>query len=73
LTNPKKLPGGAFQLSFTNLPGIGFTALAATNPALPLSNWTAVTGLTEISLGQFQFTDTQAPNYPRRFYRIRWL
>jgi hypothetical protein len=71
LTNAKKLPNGASQFGFTNTPGAVFTALAATNVALPLSNWTALTGVTEISSGQFQFTDTQATNYPHRFYRGR--
>jgi len=71
LTNAKKLPNGAFQFGFTNTPGAVFSALAATNVALPLSNWTALTGVTEISSGQFQFTDTQATNYPHRFYRGR--
>jgi hypothetical protein len=70
-TNAKKLPGGAFQFGFTNTPGAVFTALAATNVSLPLSNWTALTGVIEISSGQFQFTDTQATNSSRRFYRVR--
>jgi hypothetical protein len=54
LTNPKKLPNGAFQISFKNLPGLGVMALAATNLTLPLSSWTTVTGLTEISPSQFK-------------------
>ena len=45
--------------------------MGATNPALPLSNWASLTGLTEISPGQFQFADSQATSTPRRFYRVR--
>ena len=34
------------------------------------SSW-ALGGVTEVSPGQFQFTDLQATNTPRRFYRLR--
>jgi hypothetical protein len=71
LTNTVKLPGGACQFSFTNTPALGFTVLAATNLALTLSNWMVLGSATEISPGQFQFTDLQATNTPRRFYRVR--
>jgi sugar lactone lactonase YvrE len=70
LGNPIKLPGGAFQFSFTNTPTVSFSAFAATNVASPLSNWTALGGVTEVSLGQFQFTDPAA-NSAQRFYRVR--
>jgi hypothetical protein len=46
-------------------------ALASTNVALPLSNWTALGGVVEISPGQFQFMDAQATNGVRRFYAVR--
>jgi hypothetical protein len=65
------LPGGAFQISFTNLSGLGFTVLATTNLALPLSNWTVLGAPTEAPPGQYQFTDAQATNNPQRFYRVR--
>ena len=71
LTNAAKPSGGACQFTFTNTPGLGFTVLAATNPALPLSNWTVLGSATEVSPGQFQFTDPQATNTPQRFYRVR--
>ena len=71
LTGAKTLPSGAFQFAFTNTPGAFFGVLAATNPALPLSNWTPLGGLTEASPGQFQLADAQATNSPLRFYRIR--
>jgi alpha-tubulin suppressor-like RCC1 family protein len=71
LTSVRTLTNGAFQFAFTSTPGGSFGVLAATNPAVPLSNWTSLTGLTETSSGQFQFTDPQATNTPRRFYRVR--
>jgi hypothetical protein len=70
LTNTVRLPGGACQFSFTNTPGLGFTVLAATNVALTLSNWMVLGSATEVSPGQFQFTDLQATN-TCRFYRVR--
>jgi T5SS/PEP-CTERM-associated repeat protein len=63
--------GAAFQFSFTNTPGALFTVLAATNPALPLSNWTVLGAVSESPPGQFQFSDSQATNNPLRFYRVR--
>ena len=65
------LPGGAFQFSFPFTPGATCIALAATNPTLPLSNWSELGGVPEISPGQFQFTDSAATNYPQRFYGVR--
>ncbi|HZQ45418.1 MAG TPA: hypothetical protein VFC07_00280, partial [Verrucomicrobiae bacterium] len=71
LAGVKKLAGGAFQFAFTNNPGARFTVLASANPSAPLTNWTSLGSVTEISPGQFQFTDTQAPNNARRFYRVK--
>jgi len=71
LANPLKLAGGAFQYSFTNTPGLAFTALTSTNIALPLSNWTILGAVTEIAPGQYQFTDVQNTNDPMRFHSVR--
>ena len=71
LTNPACLPGGAFQFAFTNVPGLSFTAFAATNVALPFTDWTRLGTVPEVSPGQFQFTDPQATNDSQRFYRVR--
>jgi hypothetical protein len=70
LTGARKLSDGAFQFGFTNNPGASFAVLAATNPASPQSNWTSLGGALEVSAGQFQFTDSEATNCPRRFYRL---
>lgn len=71
LNNLAKLSSGGAQITFTNAPGANFTALATTNLSLPLSNWTTLGSVTQISSGQYQFTDTQATNTVQRFYRVR--
>ena len=73
LTGVLQLTNGAFQFSFTNSQGVSFGVLASTNASLPLSNWTTLGDTTEVSPGQYQFTDAQATNSPRRCYRVRAL
>jgi hypothetical protein len=72
LNNPNRNTNSSFQFSFTNTPGAVFGVLATTNVALPLSNWTALGGVTELAPGQFQFVDSQA-TADQRFYRVRSL
>jgi|CZKM01.1.fsa_nt_gi hypothetical protein len=71
LTTPRRLSDGSFQFAFTNKVGAFFEVLATTNLALPLSNWSLLGTATESPSGQFQFTDSQATNLSRRFYRVR--
>ncbi|HOX57253.1 MAG TPA: hypothetical protein P5205_11460 [Candidatus Paceibacterota bacterium] len=71
LRNPQVLANGSFQFAFTNAAGAAFTVFTTTNVALPLSNWTALGPPTEPSPGQYQFTDPNATNQPRRFYHVR--
>jgi hypothetical protein len=71
LTSAQTLADGSFQFNFTNAAGAFFGVMSTTNPALPRSSWTPLDGLIEITPGQFQFTDPQATNGPRRLYRIR--
>jgi hypothetical protein len=66
-----RLAGGAFQISFANPTGGSFSALMSSNVTLAVSNWANLGAVTEVSPGQYQFTDTQATNQPRRFYRVR--
>ena len=61
--------GNQFQFGFTNAPYTDFTALTSTNLALPLTNWTVLGNVTEISRGQYQFIDTSAAN-GAQFYRV---
>jgi hypothetical protein len=70
LTNPTLLPGGTFQFGFTNVPGMSFTAYGTTNLALAFTNWTRLGSATEISSGQFQFTDLSGAGNQERFYRV---
>ena len=73
LTGPGKTGNGSFQFAVSNnTPGVTFTVFTTTNLALPFSNWTlqAVRAPIEIAPGQFQFTDAQPANGPRRFYRV---
>jgi N-acetylneuraminic acid mutarotase len=71
INNASKLSNGSFQLGFANTPGALFDVMATTDVSLPASSWTLLGSATEISPGQFQFTDTQAASFPRRFYRVR--
>jgi hypothetical protein len=70
LVNAQVLGNGRFQCGFSDLAGASFTVLAATNAASPLSNWTVLGPATEVSPGQFQFTDQGATNCAQRFYRV---
>jgi hypothetical protein len=71
LTWATKTSNGAFQFGFTNTPGGTYTVLATTNAAQPLASWSVLGGVTVISPGQYQFTDLQATNNLKRFYRVR--
>jgi hypothetical protein len=59
------------ELLFTNLPGLGFSVLAAANPALPLSNWTNLGAALETSPGVYRFTNTIIPGSTTFFFRVR--
>jgi len=63
----------ALQIAFTNAPGGSFTVFASTNLTQPLHTWQNLGAAAEIPLGSghFQFIDTQAINYPQRFYKVR--
>jgi hypothetical protein len=73
LTSAAKLADGSYRFAFTNTPGAVFSAVASSSLTLPLSSWTVMGGVTEISPGQFQFTDLQASNAIARYYRVRSL
>lgn len=74
LTAASQITGGAFQFSFTNLSGLGFTVLGTTNLALPLTNWTILGSAMEspAGSGNYQFSDTQNTNQVTQYYRVRW-
>lgn len=60
---------GTFTLNFSNTHGLSFTTLRTTDLTLPLSGWEMIGHPTEISPGNFEFTDTTATP-PRYFYRV---
>jgi hypothetical protein len=68
LTNAAMTTDGSFSFAFTNIPGLRFTAYAATNITQPFSNWTSLGAVPEMAPGQFQFT--QATAGQQRFYRV---
>jgi hypothetical protein len=69
ITNIVPGAGGSVTLSGTGPSGAAYRLLATTNLMMPLNNWTATaTGV--FSGGVFDFTDTQATNYPLRFYQV---
>lgn len=59
------------QLSFTNVPGASFTVLCSPDLALPLTSWVPVGPMTEVSPGQYQFTDPHPATNARCFYSIQ--
>jgi hypothetical protein len=71
LNGASVLSNGGFQFSFNNTMDAGFTVLSATNPSLPLTNWTVVGAATNIAPGLFQFTSQKTPSDPYRFYIVR--
>jgi hypothetical protein len=73
ITSARKLGNDSLQLNFTNQSGASFRVLTATNVSLPLNVWTEIGFAIEApaSSGQFQFTDPQATNYTKRFYRVK--
>jgi hypothetical protein len=62
LINPKWLPGGQFRTRLFGVPGVTNIIQASTN----FTVWIPV--LTN-SAGIYDFTDSNSPAYPYRFYR----
>jgi uncharacterized repeat protein (TIGR01451 family) len=71
LAAPLVLNDGSLQFSFTSTPGASFSVLGATDPNLPVSSWTVLGPVAEVSPGQYQFTDLQVTNKPLQFYLLR--
>ncbi len=45
-------------------------AACLANVTLPASNWTILGPIPEVAPGRYQFTDSNAPAFPMRFYRV---
>src|SRR5208282_3641239 len=73
LINVTKLANGSIQFGLTNLVDANFPVLATTNLRQAGSNWTQIGFVVESPPGstQYEFTDSQATNYPQRFYRVK--
>ena len=71
LVAPAVVSGGTFKFNFTSTPGSSFTILSAANPNQPVGNWTVLGSATEVSPGQYQFSNTPPANTPQQFYRVR--
>ncbi len=65
------ITGGGVQVQVTNVPGAYFTVLGAGSLTTPLSNWTVLGVMSELSSGQFQWTDASYTNRSLRFLRLR--
>jgi trimeric autotransporter adhesin len=70
ITGLNRIGNGTIQFMFTNTPGAPFHVRASTNLSLPLSGWPIIGPATEDPPGQFNFTDPDAVNFERRFYRV---
>jgi hypothetical protein len=66
------VPGGGFNLSFTGTPGYSYVLEVTTDLSSP-TNWLPVATNKLGADGTWQFSDPQAINYQRRFYRVRQL
>ncbi len=66
-----ELANGNFQVNFSNAPNLSFSILATTNLTVATSNWTVLGAPTQVSAGNYQFTDTQTAINKLRFYRAR--
>jgi len=64
--------GTGLTLTFANSPGASsqFTVWGSTNVALPFSQWSNLGHPTEVTAGNYKFSDIQATNKPARFYEV---
>ncbi|MGH7939702.1 MAG: NF038122 family metalloprotease [Limisphaerales bacterium] len=63
-----RLSNGNFEITFTNVTGLGFTVWASTNILSPGTNWANLGAPTETAVGHYQFIDNSARK--NRFYRV---
>ena len=64
---------GVVEFSFVSAPGKAFSVVATTDASVPLTNWSVVGAVIEISPGSYQFKESEASNHAQRFYRVRSL
>jgi hypothetical protein len=61
-------PAGAVTVTCIGLPFVRYSVQATDSLAAPVV-WATLGTMTAGWNGQFAFTDTDAPNHPKRFYR----
>ena len=61
-------PGGGCLVQCSGSPGASYTLQTAPDPG----NWTNLATLPADTNGLFQFLDTSATNYAKRFYRLKY-
>jgi len=66
-----KWDSGQAVLEFSGAANTSYTVLATTNLSLPKTNWTALGQALPLTGATYQYWDSQASAYPRRFYQIR--
>jgi len=71
ITGAAMVSGSTFQFSFTSTPGGSFTILSSSNPGQPVGSWTVIGSATEVSPGQYQFSNAPPASTPQQFYRVR--
>jgi hypothetical protein len=72
LSQMQLIEDGSFVLGFTNVTGAPFTVLSSTDALASLGEWAVLGQASEISPGQFQYSDAQASTRDTvRFYRLR--
>lgn len=70
LTNLTLLPEQGFQFSFTNTPGALCNVYGTTNLSIPQTNWDWLGEATEISPGQFQFSEAVGTGKAARYFHV---
>jgi hypothetical protein len=69
IVSEQVLGDGSFQLTLSGPEGQPFTVLASPDVAVPLTGWATLTN-DHFGPSPAIFTDTDATNYPARFYRV---
>jgi hypothetical protein len=68
LSGPALSTNGSFCFCFTNVPGVDFTVLCATNVSLPFNQWTPMGGVVENPAGFYTFSDEASKH--ESFYAV---
>jgi hypothetical protein len=71
LTANRTSANTALRLTFNSRPGAVLSVTASDNMSVAPNAWPVIGIASETLPGQFHFTDAQATNTPKRFYRVR--